>query len=399
MAPSTTDSDDDVAPLRVGQAAEMLGVTVETLRRWEADGRLRLDALERRAAPRPDRRGRRASSASAGAARRTARSSPSRPATASPGSSPASTSDTVAAVVEVMAGPHRLVSLMTAEAVDDLDLQVGDEAVGVVKATNVIVEIPSAEGAALMKSRRRPARRDPRPASSRRAPAGATSAPTTAPASAAARHCTRPAARRRPASRSTARRRSRRPSPRSRPPTRPRNAGTTLTISTDSSSALETQDRAGRAGRRLPVGRHDEPAEARRQGPRRRARSTKFAGNLLTVIVPTANPAGIRSRWTWPRAGSRSSPPATPCRSRSTRRMLVANLAKESGLPGRLRRQVHGQRRVQGGQRRGRRRQDRARRGRRGHRLRHRCQDLDQGHDRHRARRRPMCRRRMAASS
>jgi molybdopterin-binding protein len=51
--------------------------------------------------------------------------------------------DRVAAVVEVLAGPHRLVSLMTAEAVDDLDLKVGDEAVGVVKATNVIIEIPS----------------------------------------------------------------------------------------------------------------------------------------------------------------------------------------------------------------------------------------------------------------
>ena len=51
--------------------------------------------------------------------------------------------DRVAAVVEIMAGPHRLVSLMTAEAVDELGLKVGDEAVGVVKATNVTVEIPS----------------------------------------------------------------------------------------------------------------------------------------------------------------------------------------------------------------------------------------------------------------
>ena len=51
--------------------------------------------------------------------------------------------DGVAAVVEVIAGPHRLVSLMTAEAVEELDLKIGDEAVCVVKATNVIVEIPS----------------------------------------------------------------------------------------------------------------------------------------------------------------------------------------------------------------------------------------------------------------
>jgi molybdopterin-binding protein len=41
-----------------------------------------------------------------------------------------------------MAGPHRFVSLMTAEAVAELDLRAGDEAVCVVKATNVIVEIP-----------------------------------------------------------------------------------------------------------------------------------------------------------------------------------------------------------------------------------------------------------------
>ena len=52
--------------------------------------------------------------------------------------------DRVAAVVEVVAGPHRMVSLMTAEAVEELGLKVGDEAVCVVKATNVIVEIPSA---------------------------------------------------------------------------------------------------------------------------------------------------------------------------------------------------------------------------------------------------------------
>lgn len=50
--------------------------------------------------------------------------------------------DGVAAVVEVQAGPHRLVSLMTAEAVEEMKLRVGDEAICVVKATNVIVEIP-----------------------------------------------------------------------------------------------------------------------------------------------------------------------------------------------------------------------------------------------------------------
>ena len=50
--------------------------------------------------------------------------------------------DRVAAQVEIQAGPHRLVSLLTREAVDDLDLKPGMPAVAVVKATNVGVELP-----------------------------------------------------------------------------------------------------------------------------------------------------------------------------------------------------------------------------------------------------------------
>ena len=52
--------------------------------------------------------------------------------------------DGLVAVVEILAGPHRILSLMTAEAVDEMDLREGDEATGVVKATNVIVEAPAA---------------------------------------------------------------------------------------------------------------------------------------------------------------------------------------------------------------------------------------------------------------
>ena len=128
--------------LRVGQAAEMLQITVETQRRWEAAGRLRMersaggqrlvpiDEVTRLMAERrrglPDR-----PTVAASARNRFA------------GIVTRVEKDRVAAVVEVIAGPHRLVSLMTAEAVDDLDLQVGDEAVCVVKATNVIVEVPA----------------------------------------------------------------------------------------------------------------------------------------------------------------------------------------------------------------------------------------------------------------
>jgi molybdopterin-binding protein len=127
--------------LRVGQAAEMLQVSVETLRRWESAGRLRMD----RSAG-----GQRLVSIAEVtrllAERRTqAHERPTVVASARnrfPGIVTRIEKDRVAAVVEVIAGPHRMVSLMTAEAADELGLRVGDEAVCVVKATNVIVEVP-----------------------------------------------------------------------------------------------------------------------------------------------------------------------------------------------------------------------------------------------------------------
>ncbi len=120
----------------------MLGVTVETLRRWESQGLLRMTRsgggqrlvdvadvarlLSERRKASADRPivAQSARNRFTGVVTRIDR-------------------DHVAAVVEVIAGPHRLVSLMTAEAVEELDLKVGDEAVCVVKATNVMVEIPS----------------------------------------------------------------------------------------------------------------------------------------------------------------------------------------------------------------------------------------------------------------
>jgi molybdopterin-binding protein len=130
--------------IRVGQAAEMLQVTVETLRRWEAEGRLRMERSEG---------GQRL--VEIGEVSRLLderrKGVTDRPIVAQsarnrfPGVITRIERDRVAAVVEVIAGPHRLVSLMTAEAVRELDLKVGDEAVCVVKSTNVIVEIPSAK--------------------------------------------------------------------------------------------------------------------------------------------------------------------------------------------------------------------------------------------------------------
>ena len=129
--------------LRVGQAAEMLGVTVDTIRRWEIDGRIRLERSSggQRLVPL-------AEVTRLLAERR--RTTAERPIVAGsarnrfPGVVTRIEKDGVAAVVEILAGPHRVVSLLMAEAVDELGLAVGDEAIGVVKATNVIVEIPSA---------------------------------------------------------------------------------------------------------------------------------------------------------------------------------------------------------------------------------------------------------------
>ena len=131
--------------IRIGRAAEALGVSVETLRRWEAQGTLSvtrsaggqrlIDATElsRRLALRRRARGDRPIVAQSARNRFT-------------GIVTRVERDRVAAVVEVVAGPHRLVSLMTAEAAEELNLQVGDEAICVVKATNVVVEVPARGG-------------------------------------------------------------------------------------------------------------------------------------------------------------------------------------------------------------------------------------------------------------
>ena len=122
----------------------MLQVSVETLRRWEAEGRLhmerseggqRLVEIDEVSRLLDQRR----------------KASTDRPIVAQSarnrfvGIVTRIEADRIAAVVEVIAGPHRLVSLMTAEAVVEMGLKVGDEAVCVVKATNVIVEIPSSK--------------------------------------------------------------------------------------------------------------------------------------------------------------------------------------------------------------------------------------------------------------
>ena len=128
--------------VRIGRAAEMLGVTVDTVRRWADEGRIavvRSDGGQRLVSIEEVTRligARRQASTDRPIVAQSARNR-------FAGIVTRIDKDRVAAVVEVLAGPHRLVSLMTAEAVDELGLKVGDEAIAVVKATNVIVEIPS----------------------------------------------------------------------------------------------------------------------------------------------------------------------------------------------------------------------------------------------------------------
>jgi len=128
--------------IRIGRAAEMLGVTVDTMRRWADDGRIKSVRSPggQRMIPIED------VTRLIGERRRAASDRPIVAQSARnrfPGIVTRIEKDRVAAVVEILAGPHRLVSLMTAEAVDDLGLKIGDEVIGLVKSTNVIVEIAS----------------------------------------------------------------------------------------------------------------------------------------------------------------------------------------------------------------------------------------------------------------
>ena len=123
----------------IGQAAQLLGVSSDTLRRWADAGRLptRRDQGGQRtvegrdlaafavslAAPDPR---------SHDLPRTSARN-------AFPGIVTRIVLGEVAAQVEIQAGPHRVVSMLTREAVEELGLEVGQEAVASVKATNVTV--------------------------------------------------------------------------------------------------------------------------------------------------------------------------------------------------------------------------------------------------------------------
>jgi len=124
---------------RIGDAASMLGVRVETIRRWEREKRIKL---------RRTRGGQRLVPASEIARLLAARRrSPSRPIVKQsarnrfPGVVTAVKVEGLVATIEILAGPHRVLALTTREAVEELGLKPGMEAIAAVKATNVIVEV------------------------------------------------------------------------------------------------------------------------------------------------------------------------------------------------------------------------------------------------------------------
>jgi molybdate transport system substrate-binding protein len=110
------------------------------------------------------------------------------------------------------------------------------------------------------------------------------------------------------------------------------NPGTTLTISTDSSATLETQIEQGAPADVFLSADATNPKKLVDKGLADGAAVT-FAGNKLTIIVPTANPAGIETPADLAKTGVKviAAGDAVPITRYATQ--LVANLAKESGYP------------------------------------------------------------------
>jgi molybdopterin-binding protein len=125
---------------RIGQVAELLGVSVDTVRRWVDSGRLGANRTEG---------GQRVVDGAALAEFMTGlRHLPERDEVIAQsarnrfqGIVTRVVKDEIVAKVELQAGPYRVVSLMTREAADELALAPGMLAVAAVKATNVVIEL------------------------------------------------------------------------------------------------------------------------------------------------------------------------------------------------------------------------------------------------------------------
>lgn len=129
---------------RIGRAAALLGVSVDTVRRWADSGRLpssRTEGGHRVVDGAALARLATEFSESSTAEEAIAQSARNRFA----GIVTRVISNEVTAQIELQSGRHRLVSLMTAEAAEELGLEPGVMAVAAVKATTVIIELPPNE--------------------------------------------------------------------------------------------------------------------------------------------------------------------------------------------------------------------------------------------------------------
>jgi len=110
------------------------------------------------------------------------------------------------------------------------------------------------------------------------------------------------------------------------------NPGATLTISTDSSTALETKIEQGAPADVFLSADTTNPQKLVDKGLAA-GTVTKFAGNLLTVIVPASNPAGIQSPADLAKSGVKVIAAADTVPITKYANQLVANLARQTGYP------------------------------------------------------------------
>lgn len=124
--------------VRIGEAAEALGVRVETLRRWERGGRLRTRRTAGGQRMVPAAEIARLRSERARGTEIVGQSARNRFA----GVITAVKKQGLVATVEILSGGQRILALTTREAVEEMKLAPGMSAVAAVKATNVVVELP-----------------------------------------------------------------------------------------------------------------------------------------------------------------------------------------------------------------------------------------------------------------
>lgn len=124
---------------RIGEAARLLGVSDDTLRRWTNSGRVTSTTTE------SGQRGVNGADLARFATERVTDAVPRLPVSACNQLSGLVTRvvrDQVMAQVEIQVGSHRIVSLMSSEAVDELGLEPGVVAVATMRSTSVIVTLP-----------------------------------------------------------------------------------------------------------------------------------------------------------------------------------------------------------------------------------------------------------------